>query len=90
MRVEISASWFMVIRYGSVEIQQNRDCGYLLEIQPNAHISSKIEKWCFRNHMCYAETHKSAHTPCLFPVILVSMSVGLCVCAKQCYQAQTE
>lgn len=35
-------------------------------------------------------THQNTYTSFLFPLIPVSMSVSLSICAKQRYQAQTE
>lgn len=43
VRVEVPASWFMMIWYGSAEIPWSRGQVFLLEIQRKAHTSSKID-----------------------------------------------
>lgn len=72
MRVEVPASWFKVIWYGSVAIQWDSGHVYLLEIRYNVHISSEID--------CFQITHSTQrHTTVLILLAHFPSSLSLCL-----------
>lgn len=79
MRVEIPASWFVVIWYRSAEMKKQR-----------CYKSTLIPEFFYEHFYIDTQERDTYYIHFLFPFIPVSMSGTPYICAEQRYQGRTE